>query len=733
MIGKLDRRAFLKATGLTGAALVLGVHLPWATGCGPGEETPARFDPSVFVGVDSDGTVRITVQRSEMGQGVRTAVAMLVAEELDADWARVRVEQADGHPKYGPQSTGGSQSIRISWEPLRKAGAAARAMLVAAAAEAWGVPVGECRTESGAVLHDASGRRLGYGDLAAGAARMPIPDDPPLKAPDQYRLIGTSPTLVDAPDMVRGKAIYAGDVRLPGMLFASLERSPAVQGKLVRLDATAARAVPGVVDVVELEAHAGHLANQAVAVVAENTWAAMKGRAALVVEWEHGPLAPESTPAYTERLEAIGASPCPVVREEGNADAARASAVRMLEARYHVPYAVHAPMEPPACTAVVEADRCEAWAATQGPQWARGEAAELLGLPEDAVTLHVTLLGGAFGRKSKPDFVVEAVALAKRLGRPVQVVWTREDEVRHGFYRAQSFQLLKAMLDAEGNPVGWFHRSVYPAIGWSFPPDGEIHEEGHLAQGLTNLPYRFPYLRMEAGKVPSSLRIGWLRSVCNTFHSFATNSFMDEIAHATGRDTVAFHLEMLGEPRILEVTKADRQSPYKFDTGRLKGVIEEVARMAEWGRALPERHGLGFAAQYSFRSFAAMVVHASVEPEGALRVHEVFAAIDCGPVVHPDTIEAQVQGSVAMGLSLALTGKITVKDGVVEQGNFDDYPILRFGEMPKVQVKAVQTDTLPTGIGEPGVPPLAPALCNAIFAATGTRIRTLPLAGQALG
>jgi isoquinoline 1-oxidoreductase beta subunit len=668
-----------------------------------------------------------------MGQGVRTSCAMLVAEELDADWDRVRVAQAVGHPQYGSQNTGGSASIRTSWEPLRKAGATARAMLVAAAAETWGVPVGECRTESGAVFHDGSGKRLEYGELAAKAAEMPVPDAPPLKGPDQFRLIGTSPTLVDALDMVRGTAVYAGDVRIPGMLFASLERSPTVRGKLAQFDATAARAVPGVVDVVELEAHVRGLTNHAIAVVAENTWAAMKGRKALVVQWEHGPLAPENTSEYTAKLEEIGSRACPVVREEGDPYAARAAVHRLIEARYHVPYAVHTPMAPPVCTAVVEEDRCEVWAPTQAPQWARGEVAAMLDLPEDAVTVNVTLLGGAFGRKSKPDFVVEAAMLAKKLGRPVQVVWTREDEVRHGFYRAQSFQLLKAMLDKEDNPVGWFHRSVFPSIGWSFDPEGETPDEGQLGQGLTNLPYRFPYLRMEAGRVPSSLRIGWLRSVCNTFHSFATNSFLDEIAHATGRDTVALHLGLLGEPRILELTKADRQSRYKFDTGRLKGVIEEAARMAEWGRTLPERHGLGIAAQYSFRSFAALVVHASVDQAGALRVHEVFAAVDCGPVVHPDTIEAQVHGSVAMGLSLALTGKVTVKDGVVEQGNFDDYPVLRLSEMPKVQVRTVQTDTLPTGIGEPGVPPLAPALCNAIFAATGTRIRDLPLAGQTLG
>jgi isoquinoline 1-oxidoreductase beta subunit len=722
----ISRRHFLKATGLSGSALVLGVH----TGLGRTlfDETGSATDfvPNVFVSIHEDGAVRLTVGRSEMGQGVRTSMAMLIAEELDVAWDDVEVVQATGDPKYGPQSTGGSASVRTQWEPLRVAGAAAREMLVAAAAAGWRVPASECGTADSQVVHAASGQRAGYGQLVAAASELPVPSDPQLKSPDDFKIIGVPRNHVDVPDMVRGTAVFGWDVELPGMLYASLERSPTVKGTIKSYDAEAAKSVAGVIDVVELEPNATGLTNNSIAVVAENTWAAIQGRKALSAEWDHGPLPPETSEEYAAKLEEIGSQPCRVARAEGDFEVALAEADRVIEARYHAPYLVQAPMAPPTATARIENGRCEVWAATQSPQWTRMEVTGAVRMQAENVTIHVPLLGGGFGRKGKPDYSVEAAMLAKKLGAPVKIAWTREDELRHGFYSSQSFQLLKATVK-NGEPTGLLHRSVFPAIGWAFDPNNLGPSPNELALGLSNMPYRFPSVQIEAGGVASCLRIGWMRSVCNIFHGYAINAFIDELAHELDRDPVEFRLAMLGEPRILELSDRDRQSPYKFDTGRLGGVIEEAARMADWGRSLPERHGLGFAAHYSFMSYVALAMHVSVDGSGGITVHQVDCAVDCGPVVNPNTMEAQMHGAVAMGLSLALYGKVTVKDGAVEQGNFNDYPIVRMSEMPRVNVSLIQTDTLPTGIGEPGVPPTAPALTNAIFAATGKRMRDLPI------
>ncbi len=564
------------------------------------------------------------------------------------------------------------------------------------------------------------------------AASQPVPENPRLKSASEFRIVGRSQTLIDVGDITRGKAVYGWDVEEPGMLYASLERSPTVKGRPAGYDAAAAKALGGVRDVVELEAHPRGFTNAAIAVLADNSWAAMQGRKALKARWEAGPLPAETSAQYRTELAQIAARPGQVNRSEGDFEAARARAERVIEAMYQGPYLVHAPMEPPACTAVVESDRCEVWAPTQAPQWARNEIAGLLGISADNVTVNVTLLGGGFGRKSKPDFILEAVALAQKVGKPVKLAWTREDEVRHGFYRAQNCQSLEATL--EGNRVtGWRHRTVFPSIGWGFVEGGSGPSPGELSQGFTNMPYRIPNVQLEAGRIASSLRIGWWRSVCHTFHAFAVNGFMDELAHVTGRDPVAFHLEMLGAPRILEFSDRDRSNPYKFDTGRLSAVIKKVAEMAEWGRELPERHGLGFAAHYSFLTYVAMAMHVSVDRNNQLRVHRVDSAVDCGQVVNPDTVKAQIEGATVFGLTAALHGAITVKDGAVEQGNFHDYPMMRIAEAPKTNVHIMASDEPPTGIGEPGVPPVAPALTNAIFAATGVRIRDLPLAGQRLG
>jgi len=731
-VTKVSRRSFVQTTGLAGSALILGVRsgqaaFPPIPG---GAVSSAAFEPNVFVAIDEDGVVQLTVHRSELGQGGKTACCMLLAEELDVDIADVRVVQALADPKYGRQHTAGSTTVRLNWIPLRRAGAAARQMLVEAAALKWGVSAGDCRTESGMVVHGSD--RFAYGELAAAAAELPVPDRPALKEMEDFRIVGNPQRLLDTEDIVQGKAVYGYDVDLPELLIASIERSPVPKGSVRSFNAAAARSVPEVVDVIELEPNASGLTSAGVAVLGTNTWAAMQGRAALDIEWEPGPLATENSEAWRGVLERIASSPGEEARTEGDFDAAAQAADRVIEATYHAPYAVHAMMEPPACTARVEGDRCEVWSATQAPQWTAGEVATALGIPTGNVAVHVTLVGGGFGRKSKPDFAVEAALLARKSGRPVKVLWTREDEIRHGFYRAESYQVLKAAVDAEDNPTGWFHRTVFPGIGWAFPDGGTPPSDGELTQGLTTMPYQFPNIRMEAAGAPASVRVGWMRSVCNTFHAQAVQSFMDELAHEMGRDPFAFQMEMLGARRILE-NEDDPNSPYPYDTGRLRAVGEAAAEMAGWGRTMPERRGLGFAMHYSFHSYAAMVADVSVSASGELAVHQVDVAIDCGPVVNPDAVEAQMQGAVAMGLSLAKYGRITLRDGAVEQGNFNDYPVVRVSEMPKINLRILQGNDVPTGIGEPGVPPTMPAVTNAIFAATGVRIRDLPLVGQDLG
>lgn len=739
-VTKVSRRSFLQTTGLAGSALVLGVRGSWASFAPiPGPDTGASgFEPNVWVSIGEDGIVQLTVHRQEMGQGARTACCMLLAEELEVDLENVKVVQALADPKYGNQSTGGSTTVRLNWLPLRRAGAAARQMLVEAAARRWGVPAAECRAERGAVLHGSES--FTYGELAAAAAELPVPDDPPLKDPADFRLLGKPHRLLDVEDIVRGRAVYGYDFDLPDLLIASIERSPVPRGSILGYDGDAARAVRDVVDVIELEPNASGLTNAGVAVLATNTWAAMQGRAALNVRWEPGPLATETSASRRTALEDIASRSGRVGRAEGDFEAAVQEADRVIEATYYAPYAVHAMMEPPAASARVEGDRCEVWTATQAPQWTAREVAAALRIPGQNVAVHVTLLGGAFGRKSKPDYAVEAALLARKSGRPVKVLFTREDEIRHSFYHPESYQLLQATVDAEGNPTGWMHRSAFPAIGWSFPEGGAMPSDQEMTLGLTTMPYRFPNIRIEAGRVPSSVRIGWMRSVCNMFHARGVQCFMDELAHELGRDPVEFHMEMLGSPRILDLTGSDDQIPYDaeraqfpYDTGRLKAVGKAAAEMAGWGRSLPKREGLGFAMHYSFYSYVAMVVHVSVSLEGELTVHRVHCALDCGPVVNPDAVEAQIQGAIALGLSLVKYGRVTLREGAVEQTNYGDYPVVRMTEMPDVSVEIIQTGSVPTGIGEPGVPALIPAVLNAIFAATGKRIRDLPLAGQDLG
>ncbi len=691
---KLSRRDFLRVSAGAGAGLWLGFRV------GASEAraaAPAAFSPNSFLSIDAAGAVTIWVIRSEMGQGVHTSMPMLVAEELECDWRSVRVEQAPTGPEFGNMSTGGSRSVRDSWIPLRKAGAAAREMLVAAAARRWGVEPASCRAEAGRVIHSATGRSLGYGELAAAAARMPVPGDPPLKDPKAFRLLGKKVARLDTAAKVAGRATFGLDVRLPGMLFATVARPPVHGGSVAGFDAGKARKVPGVRAVVAVPS--------GVAVVASSTWAAIRGREALEVRFEGGPNASLDQGAV-ERLLSDPAAKPRVVRADGDVEAALAGAPRRLEAVYQAPFLAHATMEPMNCTARVTATGAELWAPTQAPTWARSEVAKALGLSEAAVTVRTTLLGGGFGRRAIPDFAVEAALVARAARAPVQVVWTREDDMRQDLYRPASRHELRAGLDAAGTLVAWHHRVRAPSI--SAQLFGRREGRPDVVEGAVAVPYAARAVLVDCVTPAVGLRVGWWRSVYSSQNAFAEECFIDECAAAAGRDPVAFRRALLeGHPR-------------------LRGVVDLAAEKAGWGSPLPAGRGRGLACHSSFGSWVAEVAEVSVE-RGAVRVHRVVAAIDCGHVVNPDTVEAQVESAVVYGLSAALRGEITLEAGRVREGNFDDYQPLRMDEMPAVEVHVVKSSEAPGGVGEPGLPPIAPAAANALFAATGRRLRRMPL------
>lgn len=733
---RITRRDFLKASGLwLGSALFVGLGGPRLTMRArvATAATISRFTPNAFIAVPATGPIVLMCHRSEMGQGTRTAMAMLLAEELDVDWSDITIAQANGDARFGNQNTDGSKSVRDFYLPLRRMGATARAMLVTAAAQTWGVPVTACRTQAGRVHHDATGRSLRYGDLVNAASAVPMPKDPPLKQRTEFRLIGKPQPSRDLAAIIAGTAVFGIDVKLDGMLYASIERAPARGSRLKSHDPAPALAVPGVVKVIPLpEFGDPSLTNEGVAVVARNTWAALKGREALKLTWDEPKLGSSATLRAT--MDGHLQRPGKVYRNDGDFDKQTAKAAKVMEAHYNAPYLVHAPMEPPACTVRMSPGACEIWAPSQDPQRAKAAVAGMLGIPADKVTIHVTFLGGGFGRKSQPDFIMEAVAVARQLQQPVKVTWTREDEIRHGIYHTESRQRLTATLDTTGGITGWRHRSVFPTIQSLFVPTlvapilPHTYEPNafEVAQGASNLPYTIPNIRVEGVAVKSDVRIGWLRSVCNLFHGFAVNSFIDEIAHETKRDPVQMRLDMLkGDPTPDWAIVGE----HRLDRRRLARVIETVASKGGWGKSHPKGTGVGFAAHYSFLSYVAVLLEATVTPDG-LTVTRVHCGIDCGVAVNPETVRAQMEGSIIFGLSAATYGEITLANGQVQQSNFHDYPVLRMPESPEIHVHLIDSDAAPTGVGEPGVPPVAPALCNAIFAATGTRIRDLPVSAH---
>ncbi|QIH07078.1 MULTISPECIES: xanthine dehydrogenase family protein molybdopterin-binding subunit [unclassified Pseudomonas] len=756
-LNNLSRRGFLKGVGATGA-LVLAASWGWQDAFAEDKKFGAEGmphgwvdDPKVYVSIDADGTVTVICNRSEMGQGVRTSLSMVVADELEADWARVKVKQAPGdEARYGNQDTDGSRSMRHWFEPMRRCGAAARTMLEQAAAAQWQVPLAECRAQLHKVVHQPSGRELGYGDLAvaAGALAVPARDSLRLKTASQFRYIGKEATrAIDGEDIVNGRAVYGADVHFEGMLFATVARPPVYGGKVKSVDDSAALKVPGVIKVIPIDSRPLPSEFQplgGVAVVASNTWAAIKGRDALKVEWDDGANASYNSIEYRKELEAAAQKPGKVVRSTGDIDGALGGADSSLEATYYLPHLAQAPMEPMVAVARFQEGRCEAWAPSQAPQVTRERIAERLGIGFDQVTVNVTLLGGGFGRKSKPDFILEAAVLAKAFpGKAVRVQWTREDDIHHSYFHTVSAEYLKAGLNKDGMPAGWLHRTVAPSITALFAP-GMNHEAAfELGMGFTNMAYAIPNVRLENPEAAAHTRVGWYRSVSNIPHGFAIQSFVDELAHKAGEDPLKYQLRLLGpdrkiDPRTLSEEWNYGESPerYPIDTGRLRTVLETAAKAAGWGRELPKGRGLGLAVHYSFVTYVAAVIEVEVKADGTLIVHKADIAVDCGPQINPERIRSQFEGACVMGLGNAVLGEISFKDGKVQQDNFHMYEVARMSLAPReVQVHLVTPPgEVPLGgVGEPGVPPIAPALCNAIFAATGKRIRSLPVRYQLQG
>jgi isoquinoline 1-oxidoreductase subunit beta len=744
---RIPRRAVLVGLGLSAGTLVLGLSR-WArtagagAGAGAGAAQPAAtgWQANAFIHVGADGTVTIVSHRSEMGQGTRSTLPALIADELGAAIDRVRVVQADGDAKYGDQTTDGSQSIPSHHEAMRRVGAAARTMLIGAAAARWGVAASACTAIDHAVVHTASRRRLGFGELAAAAARQPVPalDRVALRPWSELRRIGGPLPHIDAPDIVAGRAVYGADVALPGMLIAVVARPPAVGDSVARYDAGPARAVPGVRRVVELPVPTGALAAQplgGLAVVADTTWAALRGRAALDIAWRDGPHAAIDSAGYRAQLLATVRAPATPVRRRGDVDAALARSARRITAEYTTPHLAHVPMEPPAAVARVDADRCELWTSTQDPQGVQAAVGKALGIDPHRVTVHVTLLGCGFGRKSFADYAVEAALVARAAGAPVRVQWTRDDDVRHGYYLPATAQRFEAGLDAAGRIVAWLHRTTFTTTELMFDLAKRSAQDWELAEGVTETPLDVPAVRCEYGEAALPTRVGWLRGVHNNAHAFGFNSFADEIARARGvdpRDVLRALLgprrrwtaQDLGVPRLID-------ERFAIDTGRYQAVLDRVCALSRWTELRAAGRAVGLAVHRTERSYAAWVVALAVAPEATgapFRVDEAWGVIDAGRILNPDRVRAQMEGSFAFGLSLALYGGITLRRGATEQSNFHDHRIARLHELPRaLHIDLVASEERPGGVGEVGVPPVAPAIANALASLTGARVRDLPL------
>ena len=749
-IENVGRRGFLK--GMLGAgAFVLSVQLlpeqlfaadDSVAGSAMNPSMKGPFAPSVYLAIDTDGTAYIIAHRSEMGSGPRTALPRIVADELDADWARVKIVQATGDEKYADQDTDGSHSVRSFFDPLREAGATARLMLVQAAAKKWNVPENECSTGVHEVLHKKSGRKLGYGEVAADAAKLPVPkkEDVKLKSRSEWRYIGKGVHSYDLNDMVTGKAVYGFDTKLDGMLFANVAHPPVLGSTPKSVDDSATLAMKGVKQTEKLEGFKPPVTMQAlggVAVIAENSWAAMEGKKKLKIEWTDSAHSVYSSDPYKRELQETSRKPGKVVRDVGNVDEAFAKGGKIIEAEYYAPMLAHASMEPPAALAHFHDGKMEVWAATQSPQGARDAVAAATGLRKEDVTVYVTLLGGAFGRKSFPDFAVEAAVLSQKTGKPVKVVWSREDDIQFDTYHSVAAMYMKAAVGPEGMPTAWLQRSTFPPIASTFDAGAEHADAGEIGLGWSDLPYAIPNHRAENGAAAAHVRIGWLRSVCNIFHSFAEHSFSGELAHAAGADPREYEIKLLGPGRIIPRSELAKDYPnydgdykeYPIDTARFRRVLEIATEKAGWGKKKSGNgFGMGLAIHRSFLTYVATVVQVEMDKDGKVTIPRVDTAVDAGIIVNPEMVRQQFEGAATFGASLAFYGEITATNGVINQGNFDSYPMARMNTAPReTYVHIVESEAPPAGVGEPGVPPFTPALCNAIFAATGKRARELPL------
>src|SRR5579864_3415109 len=696
------------------------------------------FHPSIFLGIQPDGTVLIVAHRTEMGNGVRTSLPRIVADELDADWSRVEVIQGDGDERYGSQDTDGSHSVREFFDTLRETGATARLMLVRAAAQQWGVPEAQCVADPAHVVsHKASKRTIGYGELASLAAKQPVPkkEELQLKSPSEWRYIGKPAPGYDVSDVCAGKPVFGMDVRVDGMLYAAIAHPPVLGGKVKSVDDAATLKVRGVKQTIPIAPftpphHFQPLGG--VAVIADNTWSAFKGRKNLKIEWDNGANASYTSSEYKKQLQETARKPGKAVHTNGDPDAEFAKGGKVIEAEYYAPHLAHASMEPPVAVADVQADKVTVWSPTQNPQGVQEEVAKALGMKKEQVTCHVTFLGGGFGPKSKPDYAVEAAVLSKKTGKPVKVVWSREDDIKFDYFHSVAAMYIKAALDDRGMPKAWLQRSVFPPIGSTFDKNAVYGSAGEMSLGWDVSPFDLPNFRSENGQAVAHVRIGWLRSVANIYHAFAVQSFANELAYNANRDPYDYLLALIGSGHVVAPVNPGPPGiaeKYPFDTARLRHVAELAAEKANWGKKKSGKgSGMGIAVHRSFLTYVATVVEVEVDNQGAVRIPHVVTAVDVGIAANPEMVRQQFEGAAVFGTSIARTGEITATGGVIDQSNFNDYPVARMNDAPvQVDVHIIESSAAPAGVGEPGVPPFVPALCNAIYAATGKRIRELPL------